>query len=33
MLAYDIHAILTHNTDDYNRFAGIITVLSLAPSA
>jgi len=32
MLAYDIRAVLTHNTDDYARFAGIITVLSLAPN-
>ena len=29
MLAHDIHTILTHNTDDYARFAGLITVVPL----
>lgn len=29
MLAHDIGAILTHNAADYNRFAGLISVLSL----
>jgi predicted nucleic acid-binding protein len=29
MLSYDIGAILTHNAADYNRFAGLITVLNL----
>jgi predicted nucleic acid-binding protein len=32
MLAYDIRAILTHNSDDYARFADIITVSPLATS-
>ncbi len=32
MLAYDIPAVLTHNADDYARFAGIIAVLPLAPA-
>jgi predicted nucleic acid-binding protein len=31
MLVNDIRAILTHNADDYGRFAGIIAVLPLVP--
>ena len=33
MLAQDIHIILTHNSDDYTRFAAVITVLPLVPKA
>ena len=29
MLVNDIHSILTHNADDYRRFAGLIAVLPL----
>jgi predicted nucleic acid-binding protein len=32
MLVNGIRSILTHNSDDYARFAGIVTVLSLAPA-
>jgi predicted nucleic acid-binding protein len=31
MLAHNIRVILTHNADDYARFAGIITVLPITP--
>jgi predicted nucleic acid-binding protein len=32
MLAYSIPSLLTHNTDDFARFSGIITVLPLEAS-